>query len=97
MDFSIENRVERGIARLDHSGPDDWRDRINTDDGFDVARIDVCPLAQIFGDFGVGYRALGLDDENIWKFGFDINSDGPFFDDVEEFEALTAEWRRRLS
>jgi hypothetical protein len=95
--FNVEERVQRGIDKLNESVPD-WRKRVNPDklslstvircsDGLG------CPLAQLYGNYVDGLEAIGLYATNInpADYGFEANTLKQ-----PEYDALTAEWQRRI-
>lgn len=54
---TVEEAVANGIALLDAHGPPGWRDRI-TIDLISFPSPTLCPLGQVYGQFGVGITAL---------------------------------------
>lgn len=104
--LTAEERVRKGIAFLDHHGPEGWRDKIDLD-MLDVGCVSECVLSQIYrdGDFIIGFNigcdALGIfADGDAPLCGFESwyiynrqECDG-YGDDFEE---LNEAWKRILS
>lgn len=105
---SIQDRVASGVALLDQRVPG-WVDRINVD-RLDMASNVSCVLGQLFSDYGVGCKALGLSVRGAVDHGFQTNLPEPRegASDVErillfisvaknnEYGPLNQEWRRVL-
>jgi hypothetical protein len=69
IDAEIVDRVEAGLAALKERYGDDWIDKI------DPVRLDLshgsrCVLGQVYGDYGMGQQALGIDETGARDFGF---------------------------
>lgn len=89
--LSVSERVDAGIRLLATNGPADWRSRLDVST-LNVGSFISCPLAQIFGSFGLGLVELGIDyattdDLIAHRYGFDGG----------DWDELNAEWTRRLT
>lgn len=101
---TAEVRVSWGIAKLDESGPDNWRSMIHLPT-LDVNDLHNCVLGQIYGHYGTGIVALDLSTYAASLLGFvtwNDNAEHWSDDDFEEvcdedISALTAEWKRQLA
>ena len=106
----LRERIRAGAALLDAEGPQDWRDRIDTDE-LDMFYVTHCVLGQLFGDYTSGVNALtgtvyrGLESFRLeWavEHGFEAST---MLDDDHEFNGhgsyryadLDAAWREELS
>jgi hypothetical protein len=83
--MNAENRVARGAALLDPEEPG-WFNRIDTDQLW-MSRCDTCILGQLYGDYTVGLRALGLTHRQAIDRGFMMG-------EGVNYLQLTNEWRR---
>ena len=97
LKIDIPTRVDNGMRVLSNHLPEDWRDRIDCDK-LDVGDVKNCPLGQLFGGYFGGTRALQFDLESEIVCGFEANaaSEGTREEMLEEYEALTKEWKRQL-
>lgn len=106
-ELTVQQRVQNGIEWLDKYGPADWRDRI------DLSQLDLrsgcdCVLGQAFVDLAVPasgltpyfyatdkYRTQLRDSPDL--FGFHCGDIMRKRSIDEEYNALTAEWKKRLT
>ncbi len=65
-----ESEVRRGIVLLDEKLPD-WRIRFDPGN-LDMSRCSTCVLGQVFGSYGEGLVALGVNYEQAPVYGFDL-------------------------
>lgn len=105
---SITARIRQGIKLLDEKGPSNWRRRVN------LRTLDLgvptgdcgCVLAQVFGNYGEGCRALGITLDNTTEAsaasaaftGFErLVAPGEGWGNREkEYAELTEAWREAL-
>lgn len=75
---TIAENVQNGIRLLDTSGPENWRERIDTGT-LDLASLDNCILGQVFGSYSKGMDALfngnWLFNETNAEYGFEAPED----------------------
>lgn len=95
----ISERVARGVALLDSVEPG-WFHRVDVD-ALNVASSKYCVLGQLFRDYSLGAKALGLDQDGAAEHGFQVTMfKGPWgFEEtvrnsLNEYPALAQEWRR---
>ena len=65
--MNFDECVSRGVARLDACNPG-WRSQIDWSRLHPIAN---CVLMQLYGDYGKGKRALGIDHGR--DYGFNLN------------------------
>lgn len=88
-DRTVNERVAEGVTLLDQHRPG-WAGLLDLDQ-LDIVSTTFCVLAQLFGDYWAGKTALGIEDEEGWRYGFD----SPMFkDDAEEVEDA---WREAVA
>ena len=59
----VDRRASAGATLLDKRGPEGWAQTLNeNEERLNVGDVDNCPLAIVFGDYGLGLRKLGLHD-----------------------------------
>lgn len=68
--LEMQIRVDLGAALLDEKVPG-WRTKVDLDI-FELRSTEDCILGQVFGDYGVGTRELGLNREAQAAHGFDL-------------------------
>lgn len=84
---NITARVAAGAALLDSEQPG-WDQRV-TLDTLEISSCTSCVLGQLYGNVSTGYGVFGIDDDAVDQFGFDQQGWAG-----DEYELLTAEWRR---
>ena len=68
--MSLEQKIQRGIQLLDEKVPD-WHYRVSVHkENFGMEYSNCCILGQLFGDFDVGRKRLGLSDRQSYQLGF---------------------------
>lgn len=87
---TVAERVQRGIELLDERGPKSWREMVDLK-AFDITEPCGCILGQLFGEFSDGKTVLNISSGK--DFGFDAN----WQDAEDDYQALSAEWTRRLT
>ncbi len=69
--MTIAERVARGTVLLDQKMGSSWRKKIT--EPVRINSLSACVLGQVYGDWGDGCRALGLDlGFECTEYGFDI-------------------------
>jgi hypothetical protein len=90
----IESQVEKGVALLDEKVPG-WETRVDPD-ALHMWNMRHCVLGQLFQDYMIGLRELGLSDESAVEYGFDRRT-SLLEDSIEEINeswaALDSSWR----
>lgn len=92
----LSGHVADGVAMLDGFRPG-WEDAID-EFTLEIESCTACVLGQIFGSFSHGLRALEMSEDDAVACG--MEADFGITDEVDEFDqyqALTALWRRRLT
>lgn len=84
--MSVIDEVKKGIALLD-SKVEGWRERIDVSK-LDMASGDSCIVGQVFGSYGVGLDALGIESGRGYGF-YPAYSNDPT---VANFNGLRSEW-----
>lgn len=87
-----KENVERGIALLNNHLPG-WHEDVDLET-LDQRTTLVCVLAQVFGSYDEGRRALGVSNRNASDYGFLIVLDAA---DIKEWEHLTNEWKAQIT
>lgn len=87
---NITARVAAGAALLDLERPG-WVQGVDLD-RLKISSCISCVLGQLYGDVSTGYDELDIDDIEIDRFGFDQQGWA-----ADEYELLTAEWRRVIT
>lgn len=95
----ISERVARGVALLDRVEPG-WFHRIDVN-ALNVANNRDCVLGRLYGDYSLGAKALGLNQDGAAEHGFQVTMFKGVFgfeesvlNSLKEYPALTQEWRR---
>lgn len=89
--LTIQERVAQGVTVLDAAKDiPNWRSLIDLD-RLQISNYSNCILGQLFGDFGIGADALGLNDADAKACGFDCTD---ATSSLSEFPKLQAEWER---
>lgn len=92
VDALVLARVKRGIALLEERYGPTWVDHMKLSD-LDLSSEERCVLGQIYGGFSYGIDNLGIDAEESYDFGFDINTlESP----VIPYDAIQEIWEREL-
>jgi hypothetical protein len=77
----IYKTVDKGIDYLNKTIPR-WYEKINLDI-FDINHWQKCPLGQIYGDYAIGWKKLGLSQGDCLNYGLAANyDDSKYFDEV---------------
>lgn len=89
----FETEIRRGATLLDEKWPG-WREGVDVNT-LNMWSMDLCVLAQLFGDWTEGIHALGIkwDIPKQIEYGFDLR-EGPGYSD--RCRTLTAEWKAYL-
>jgi hypothetical protein len=93
----IVSDVEKGAALLD-GVYDNWAEVIEID-SLEMDRPDCCVLAQLYGSYFQGIRALDkyLDECSDSDFGFDITVDNEGKSDWSDWDILQGEWEDQIA
>ena len=88
--------VRRGVAWLSAIRPR-WYREINLE-RLDLATCDDCVLGQLFGDYNDAEQIFGSDATQLGALGMNIDYrfDQPHADETQEFNRLTALWKRAI-
>lgn len=97
---TVAERVQAGIELLDKNGPVGWRSLIRLRE-FNICNPCRCVLGFLYDHFSSGHYLLKLDFKSVVAYGFDAVSDRDQISEdmtiIGDYEALQAEWIRRLS
>ena len=91
LSLKMLQRVRRGIALLDKSGPPDWRERINPKT-LDIALPFRCVLGHVYGDFDIGLDELKVPD--AYEYGF---YEYGMLADIFSYKMLNFTWAMELA
>lgn len=88
--------VDEGMEFLNDEVPF-WQDDVDIQT-LDMATWNECLLGQMYGNFGLGLEALGIDEDEAQAMGF-ISPPGALGLAVEEevYAMLTGEWVSRIA
>lgn len=85
------DRVIHGMHRLNQREPG-WEQRVELA-LLDVGSSDLCVVGQVFGDYEGGLKALGIEEDDAWMFGFNISPEDGDYVCVQ----ITEAWKSQLA
>lgn len=64
-----KERAAKGAARLDQHGVTNWYNRVNLKT-LDISSVVRCVCGQVYGEYTLGIKALGLETYQGYEYGF---------------------------